>query len=54
MTTIFSYSLGIVFSLLIRSVLQLMRNGSAETFSQRLERDASGRRAGSEVRWARA
>ncbi|MBK8136592.1 MAG: ABC transporter ATP-binding protein [Chloroflexi bacterium] len=42
MTTIFSYSLGIVFSQLIRSVLQLMRNGSAETFSQRLERDVRG------------
>src|SRR5690606_19260157 len=38
MGTIIGYSLGIIASQLIRSVLQLMRNGSAETFGQRMER----------------
>ena len=39
MATILTYALAIVGSQLIRSVLQLMRNASAETFSQRMERD---------------
>lgn len=39
MGVIGGYALAIIISQLIRSVLQLMRNASAETFGQRLERD---------------
>ncbi|GIK30007.1 MAG: ABC transporter ATP-binding protein [Chloroflexi bacterium] len=39
MQTIGSIALALFASQLIRSFLQLMRNGSSETFSQRLERD---------------
>jgi ATP-binding cassette subfamily B protein len=39
MATILTYALAIIGSQLVRSVLQLMRNASAETFSQRMERD---------------
>src|SRR5690606_20853989 len=39
MTVILGYAFAIVGSQLIRSVLQVMRNASAEIFSQRMERD---------------